>query len=207
MFPSLGRSEIERVRRFGVVRSYAAGEALAKVGEVGHGLTIILAGKVDITRHDESGRREPIVTHGPGEFMGELAQLAGRPALVGAYALGAVEGLTGAEAGGRPPIAGDKSRRMPLPSAMSGRARSSGWQRVREGAQVVAALHAFLTATGRGRRGRAVGKIRSRRMSPAKRLRDMTRSAVAAKRLGRKRTLPSASGAIYDQDRLRDRRA
>ena len=117
MFPSLGRSEIERVRRFGVVRSYAAGEALAKVGEVGHGLTIILVGKVDIARHDESGRREPIVTHGPGSFMGELAQLAGRPALVGAYALGAVEGLTGAEAGGRPPIAGDKSRRMPLPSA------------------------------------------------------------------------------------------
>jgi thioredoxin reductase (NADPH) len=69
------------------------GEALAKVGEVGHGLTIILAGKVDITQHDESGRREPIITHGPGGFMGELAQLAGRPALVDAYAQGPVEAL------------------------------------------------------------------------------------------------------------------
>ena len=64
MFPALELAEIERVRRFGAVRSYGAGEALAKVGEVGHGLTIILAGKVDITRHDESGRREPIVAHG-----------------------------------------------------------------------------------------------------------------------------------------------
>jgi thioredoxin reductase (NADPH) len=49
MCPVLEPSEIERVRRFGVVRSYGTGEALAKVGEVGAGLTIILAGKVDVT--------------------------------------------------------------------------------------------------------------------------------------------------------------
>ena len=86
MFPTLEPEEIKRLRRFGEVRSYNMGEALAKVGEVGHGLTVVLAGTVNITQHDESGRREPIVTHGPGSFMGELAQLAGRPALVDAYA-------------------------------------------------------------------------------------------------------------------------
>ena len=57
MFPVLEPAEIERVRRFGKVRSYGAGEALAKVGEVGLGLTIILGGNVDITQHDQSGRR------------------------------------------------------------------------------------------------------------------------------------------------------
>jgi thioredoxin reductase (NADPH) len=93
MFPVLEPAEIERVRRFGKVRSYAAGEALAKVGEVGLGLTIILGGNVDITQHDESGRRTAIVTHGPGAFMGELAQLAGRPALVDAHAKEPVEAL------------------------------------------------------------------------------------------------------------------
>ncbi len=93
MFPTLEVAEIERVRRFGKVRSYGAGEALARVGEVGLGLTIILAGKVDITQRDQSGLRTPIVTHGPGAFMGELAQLAGRPALVDAYAQGPVEAL------------------------------------------------------------------------------------------------------------------
>jgi thioredoxin reductase (NADPH) len=93
MFPTLERAEIERVRRFGEVRSYAAGEALAKVGEVGHGLTIVLAGKVEITQHDESGARRLIVIHGVGDFMGELAQLAGRPALVDAYAVEPVEAL------------------------------------------------------------------------------------------------------------------
>src|SRR5215472_14546651 len=86
MFPTLESSEIERVRRFGVLRSYAAGEALVKVGEIGHGLTIILAGKVEVTQHDQSRPRVAIVTHGPGAFMGELAQLAGRRALVDAYA-------------------------------------------------------------------------------------------------------------------------
>jgi thioredoxin reductase (NADPH) len=93
MFPVLQPLEIERVRRFGKVRSYGAGEALAKVGEVGKGLTLVLAGKVDVTQHHESGRREPIVTHGPGAFMGELAQLAGRPALVDAHAAEPVEAL------------------------------------------------------------------------------------------------------------------
>jgi thioredoxin reductase (NADPH) len=93
MFPTLERAEIERVRRFGEIRHYGAGEALAKVGQVGDGLTIILAGKIDITQHDASGRRQLIVTHGPGEFMGELAQLAGRPVLVDAYAQGPVEAL------------------------------------------------------------------------------------------------------------------
>src|SRR5258708_10162441 len=93
MSPGLEPAEIERVRRFGKVRSYGVGEALAKVGEMGLGLTIILGGNVEITQHDESGRRTAIVTHGPGAFLGELAQLAGRPALVDAYAKEPVEAL------------------------------------------------------------------------------------------------------------------
>jgi thioredoxin reductase (NADPH) len=93
MFPTLEASEIERVRRFGEVCSYAAGAALAQVGTVSRGFTIILSGKVDITQHDENGARTLIVTHGPGDFMGELAQLAGRPALVDGYAVEPVEAL------------------------------------------------------------------------------------------------------------------
>jgi thioredoxin reductase (NADPH) len=93
MFPVLETTDIERVRRFGKVPSYRAGEALVEVGKVGPGLTIILAGRVDITQHDESGRRRNIVTHVPGSFMGELAQLAGRPSLVDAHAQQEVEAL------------------------------------------------------------------------------------------------------------------
>jgi hypothetical protein len=46
---------------------------------------------VDVTRRDQSGRRAPIVNYGPSAFMGELAQLSGRPALVDASAQGPVE--------------------------------------------------------------------------------------------------------------------
>ena len=93
MFPTLEPVEIERVRRFGEVRSYRTGEALAKVGQSGHGLTVILSGQVEITQHTELGPGIPIVTHGPGGFMGELAQLSGRPSLVDAHALEPVEAL------------------------------------------------------------------------------------------------------------------
>ena len=93
MFPNLEAPEVERVRRFGEVQSFSAGEALASVGNVGHGLSIVLSGDVDVTQHDRSGHGALIVTHGPGAFLGELAQLAGRPSLVDARARGPVQAL------------------------------------------------------------------------------------------------------------------
>jgi thioredoxin reductase (NADPH) len=48
---------------------------------------------VDITQRDQSGARSLIVTHGPGQFMGELAQMAGRPGLVDAIAGEPVQAL------------------------------------------------------------------------------------------------------------------
>src|SRR6516225_4791175 len=64
MFPILEPAAIERVRRFGKVRTYGAGEALATTGHVGLGLTIVLAGNVDVAQRDRSGRRAVIVTYG-----------------------------------------------------------------------------------------------------------------------------------------------
>jgi thioredoxin reductase (NADPH) len=93
MYPTLEAAEIGRLSRFGTLHAYADGEALVKVGEVGHGLTLVLSGHVAITRRDETGASQPIVTHGPGSFMGELAQLSGRPALVDAHAEGDVEAV------------------------------------------------------------------------------------------------------------------
>ncbi len=91
MFPVLEPHDIERLRRFGAPRAYAAGEALATVGQTGIGLTLVVSGEVVITQRDEMGRVRPIVTHGPGEFMGELAQLSGRPSLVDGHARTPVE--------------------------------------------------------------------------------------------------------------------
>jgi thioredoxin reductase (NADPH) len=93
MFPDLDPLELERVRRFGEVRSFAAGEALFTTGHAGDGFFFILAGNVDVTQRDQSGQQNLIVTHGPGQFMGELAQLAGRPSLADATAQGPVQAL------------------------------------------------------------------------------------------------------------------
>ncbi|HEU0310915.1 MAG TPA: FAD-dependent oxidoreductase [Sphingomicrobium sp.] len=87
MYPRLAPAEIDRLRRFGFRKSFRAGEMLVKAGEEGHGLTVLLSGKVEILQHDQTGRRIPIVTHEAGSFMGELAQLSGRPSLVNAEAL------------------------------------------------------------------------------------------------------------------------
>lgn len=93
LFLSIEPADIERMRRFGEVRSYKAGEALFKIGEAGHGLFVILSGKVDLARHDESGGRTRFLTYGPGSVAGEVAQLSGRPSLVDGYAQGAVKAL------------------------------------------------------------------------------------------------------------------
>ncbi|HEV3160270.1 MAG TPA: FAD-dependent oxidoreductase [Xanthobacteraceae bacterium] len=92
MFPELDPFEIERMRRFGEARNFAQGEAIFTAGQIGPGLVVILSGKVDIVRHELS-RESLVVTHGPGQFMGELAQLAGRPALADAVAKNPVEAL------------------------------------------------------------------------------------------------------------------
>jgi thioredoxin reductase (NADPH) len=91
MFPTLAPAEIARLKRFGELRRFADGEAIVRVGESGHGLSIILSGQVAITQRDHSGRITPIVTHSAGGFIGELAQLSGRPSLVDAHAIGEVE--------------------------------------------------------------------------------------------------------------------
>ena len=92
MFPELDPFEIERMRRFAEARSFAQGEAIFTAGQVGQGLVVILSGEVDIVRHEFS-RQSLIVMHGPGQFMGESAQLAGRPALVDAVATKPVQAL------------------------------------------------------------------------------------------------------------------
>ena len=93
VFPVLSTAELLRVHRFGDVQSFGPGSSVAKLGEPGHGLTVILTGHVAVARQDQAGALQPIVTHGPGAFMGELAQLAGRPSLVDGRAVDAVEAL------------------------------------------------------------------------------------------------------------------
>src|SRR5262245_44831908 len=93
MFPTLEPREVERLRRFGEPHAYADGERVLATGDVSPGLFVILAGEVAVTQRSALGYEEPVVTHGPGSFMGELNQLSGRPSVVDAEALRPVEAL------------------------------------------------------------------------------------------------------------------
>jgi thioredoxin reductase (NADPH) len=93
MFPVLEPAQIDRLTKFGERRFFAAGERLVATGEIAPGAFVILAGQVDVMQKGRLGHSQLIVTHGPGSFMGELAQLSDRPTLVDAYAKEAVEAL------------------------------------------------------------------------------------------------------------------
>ena len=93
MFPVLEASEIGRIARLGERRTYASGAHIFTTGEVALGAFVLLSGRVDITQHNGHGGPGLIVAHGPGSFMGELAQLSGRPALVDGVATEPVEAL------------------------------------------------------------------------------------------------------------------
>ncbi|PIB96749.1 thioredoxin reductase [Caulobacter sp. X] len=93
MFPRLEPEEIDRLRRFGQVVQAKAGEALATAGVASPGLFVVLEGRVAITRRDANRESQPIVEHDPGQFVGEINQLSGRPSLVDVTALTEVEAL------------------------------------------------------------------------------------------------------------------
>jgi len=93
MFPVLMPAEIARMRRFGEVRSYADGELLFETGKAAPGMFVLLSGAVRVTRHDGLGHHGILVEQGVGEFLAEVGQLSGKPALVDVMALGTVEAL------------------------------------------------------------------------------------------------------------------
>ena len=93
MFPKLSPEEIDRLRRFGTVRRYRAGEALYRTGEISPGMFVIISGSVSVTRREGLGRVLPILEEGPGDFLAEVGQLSGRPSFVDAHAITDVETL------------------------------------------------------------------------------------------------------------------
>lgn len=90
-FPVLSAADIGHLERFGTTRHYEAGAAIARTGERTEGLVLILSGQVRVAPRDAPDK--PIVTYGAGGFLGELAQLSGRPAFTDAMPLTPVEAI------------------------------------------------------------------------------------------------------------------
>jgi thioredoxin reductase (NADPH) len=92
MFPALTEAEMTRLRRFGEVGRWNDGELLFASGQAGAGMFVILSGRVAISRVARCGS-VVIVEQDPGQFIAEIAQLSGRPALVDCRAIGKVEAI------------------------------------------------------------------------------------------------------------------
>lgn len=92
-FPKLASEQIERIAPLAERRTWADGASLFEAGVTGPGLFVVLSGAVAITRRDGLGNDVPVVTQGPGQFLAEVGQLSGKPALVDGRAVGEVEAL------------------------------------------------------------------------------------------------------------------
>jgi thioredoxin reductase (NADPH) len=109
MFPVLSAAEIDRVRRFGEIRRFQAGEFLSRAGEAAPPMYVILSGRVAIVLRDAFGQALPVAPVAeligapleqmtdvaPGEVMAELGHLSGRKDMsaIDARAVGDVEAI------------------------------------------------------------------------------------------------------------------
>src|SRR5438270_11987078 len=86
-FPRLSSAELALVKSLATASDYADGETIFRAGQADIDLYIVEAGAIEI-RNPTDGERL-IVTHGPGEFSGDIDVLTGRPVIVTAVAQGA----------------------------------------------------------------------------------------------------------------------
>ncbi len=88
LFPVLSASQIETATRFasGAPKTFAPGEAVFGAGERNVPCWLVLQGSMDVASHDGLDREAPITSHGPGQFSGEVSQIAGRELLAAARA-------------------------------------------------------------------------------------------------------------------------
>ncbi len=114
VLPRLDAGETAIVRRYasGPERHFAAGEAVYRVGERLVPSYLVLAGNIEVWRHDGAGHLALTLSHETGGISGELNQLSGRPMLA--------DGIAGKEGCTLLPIDADHLRSLVVDSASVG---------------------------------------------------------------------------------------
>jgi len=80
-FPQLSPEQIDRVRACGHVRNVQQGDILFEPGDTAVPFFVLLSGKMEIVQPGIDGERA-VVTHGPGQFTGEMTMISGQRCLV-----------------------------------------------------------------------------------------------------------------------------
>src|SRR5438552_7999628 len=86
-FPRLTSTELALVKALATPCDYADGDTIFRAGQADIDLYVVESGQVEISNTTDGDRL--IVTHGPGQFSGDIALLTGRPVIVTAVAQGA----------------------------------------------------------------------------------------------------------------------
>ena len=88
LFPVLDGMQIDTAKRFasGPGREFAPGEIIYNAGERGVPTWLVLKGSIAVVRRDGLNHETAITTLGPGQFSGEVNQLAGAATLASASA-------------------------------------------------------------------------------------------------------------------------
>jgi thioredoxin reductase (NADPH) len=83
LFPVLNPAQIETAKRFasGPPQDFAPGEIVFDVGQRHAPAWLVLEGSIEVARRDGLDRESAITVHHPGQFSGEVSQLAGRESL------------------------------------------------------------------------------------------------------------------------------
>src|SRR3954447_17241003 len=91
LFSELSGSELERISRVSVARSFPAGVRVFHEGDHSDACYLVRSGDLRVTREHRDGRAIALATLGPGDIFGELAMLDGQARSA------SVEALTDAE--------------------------------------------------------------------------------------------------------------
>ncbi len=89
-FPRLDEGQLATIEEFAQRKTYRDGEYLLRAGDTEFRFHVIETGRVEIVDRS-SGIARTVLVHEPGEFTGDLANLAGRTSNVDAVALGDVD--------------------------------------------------------------------------------------------------------------------
>lgn len=89
----LAPAELDRLRELGAERRAAAGTRLFREGEPSAAVFALTAGQVKVERTSADGRTTVLGFRGPGDLLGELGAVTGRPRTAAATALEPVSAL------------------------------------------------------------------------------------------------------------------
>jgi CRP/FNR family transcriptional regulator, cyclic AMP receptor protein len=123
-------ADIEALRRRGVIRRFQSGQALAHHGQVPDRVFLLLSGHVKVYVTTPTGKEIVLALRRPGDLIGELSALDGKPRSASLEALEAVEAVVVTSADFSAFLIEHPAAALDLLRTLSGRLRDSDAKRI-----------------------------------------------------------------------------